>query len=104
MDLQGKVAIITDAHDDIGVATARRFLEEGAALVAVETAVDAITDITATVDKALAVHGRIDVLVNTAAGLDHGRPWSDTDRAEWDRQAAAGPARMFEWCRAVSPY
>jgi 3-oxoacyl-[acyl-carrier protein] reductase len=104
MDLQDRVAIITGARDDIGVATARRFLKEGATLVLDETAGDAAVDIRATVDKAMADHGRIDILVNAAAGLDDGRCWSDTDRAEWERQAAAGPARVFEWCRAVSPH
>jgi NAD(P)-dependent dehydrogenase (short-subunit alcohol dehydrogenase family) len=104
MDLQGKVALITGARDDIGIATARRFLKEGAALVLDETAGDAAVDIRATVDKALAAHGRIDILVNAAAGPDDGCSWKDTDRAEWERQAAAGPARVFEWCRAVSPH
>lgn len=128
MDLQDRVAIITDARDDIGVATARRFLKEGASLVldAVDeeticglelepgwlgqrviwagSADDTPVDIRGTVDKALAVHGRVDILVNAAAGLGNGSSWSDTDRAEWDRQSAAGPARVFEWCRAVSPH
>ena len=104
VDLQDRVAIITGARDDIGVATARRFLKEGATLVLDETAGGTAVDIRATVDKALAVHGRIDILVNAATGLDDGRSWSDTDRAEWERQAAAGPARVFEGFRAVSPH
>jgi NAD(P)-dependent dehydrogenase (short-subunit alcohol dehydrogenase family) len=127
VDLRDRVAIITGARDDIGVATARRFLAEGTTLVlqgadaetigalelepgwlgrrviAVGTAGDAEADIRATVDEALAAHGRIDILVNAVAGLDDGRSWSDTDRAEWERQAAAGPARAFDWCRAVIP-
>ncbi len=74
MDLQGKVALITGSRDDIGAATARCFLKEGATLVLDETA-----DIAATVDKALADHGRIDILVNAAE-------------------------RVFDWCRAVSPH
>lgn len=104
MDLRNRVAIITDAHDDIGIATARRFLKEGATLVPVETTGDESVDIKGTVNNALATHGRVDILVNTAAGLDHGRSWGDTDRVEWERQAAAGPARVFEWCRAVTPH
>jgi NAD(P)-dependent dehydrogenase (short-subunit alcohol dehydrogenase family) len=104
VDLQDKVAIITGARDDIGIATARRFLKEGATLVLDGTAGDPAVDIRATVDKALTDHGRVDILVNAATGLDGGRSWSDTDHAEWERQAAAGPARVFEWCRAVSPH
>jgi NAD(P)-dependent dehydrogenase (short-subunit alcohol dehydrogenase family) len=103
VDLQGKVAIVTGAHDDIGAATARRFLKEGATLVLAGAAGDA-AGIKRTVDKAVALHGRVDILVNAAAGLDEGRCWTDTDRPEWERQADAGPARVFEWCRAVSPH
>jgi NAD(P)-dependent dehydrogenase (short-subunit alcohol dehydrogenase family) len=80
MDLQDKIAIITGADDDIGMATARRSLKEGATLV--EAAGDAAVDSRATVDKALAAHGRVDILVN----------------------AAAIPDQVFEWCRSVSPH
>ncbi len=127
MELADKVAIVTGAQGDIGAATARRFLKEGARLVlsapdpaALEglrqehggqddrVAVVGIggggaDPVQASVDRALAVHGRIDILVN-ADGLDDGCGWDDTDRAEWDRQMAAGLARVFEWCRAVSPH
>ena len=125
MDLQDKVAIITGAGDDIGIATARRFLKEGATLVlsgADADALDAlklepgllgrrimpvVTDgedaaaIKAIVAKALSAHGRVDILVN-AASLEGGRSWNETDGAEWDRQVAAGPTSVFHWCRAVS--
>jgi NAD(P)-dependent dehydrogenase (short-subunit alcohol dehydrogenase family) len=74
MDLQGKVALITGARDDIGAATERRFAKEGATLVLDET-----DDIAATVDKALMHHGRIDILVNPGE-------------------------RVFDWCRTVGPH
>jgi len=126
VELADKVAIVTGAHGDIGAATVRRFLKEGARLVlsapdpvALESlrqqhgrqddrvAVAGIGDSSAGtaqagVDRALTIHGRIDILVN-ADGLDDGRGWGDTDRAEWDRQMAAGLTHVFEWCRAVSP-
>jgi NAD(P)-dependent dehydrogenase (short-subunit alcohol dehydrogenase family) len=82
VDLQDRVAIITGAHDDIGIAAAKRFQKEGATVIPVETASDATVDIGATVDKALASHGRVDILVN----------------------AAAIPDQVFGWCRFVSPH
>ena len=127
MEFADKVAIVTGAHGDIGAATARRFLKEGAKLVlsasdpaaldglrqehgrqddrvaVVVTDGDFAGAVQAAVDRAMAVHGRIDILVN-ADGLDDGRGWGVTDRTEWDRHMAAGLTHVFEWCRAVSPY
>jgi NAD(P)-dependent dehydrogenase (short-subunit alcohol dehydrogenase family) len=127
VELADKVAIVTGAHGDIGAATARRFLKEGARLVLSvpdPTALEGLRqehgrqdDRVAVVgvgsgeacaaqlgiDRALAVHGRIDILVN-ADGLDDGRRWNDMERVEWDRQMAAGLTHVFEWCRAVSPH
>ena len=87
--LQGKVAIITGAAQGIGYATARKFLDEGAKVVAcdigkasIDSAVAAlasfgeieavVVDVTmrdqidAMTAAAVQRHGRIDVLVNNA--------------------------------------
>jgi 3-oxoacyl-[acyl-carrier protein] reductase len=87
--LQGKVAIITGAAQGIGYATARKFLDEGAKVVAcdigresIDSAVASLTprgqvdavvvDVTkrnqidAMTDATVQRHGRIDVLVNNA--------------------------------------
>ena len=87
--LQGKVAIITGAAHGIGYATTRKFLDEGAKVVAcdidkesIDSAVAdlssrgqidaAVVDVTkrdqidAMITAALRRHGRIDVLVNNA--------------------------------------
>ena len=126
MELTDKVAIVTGAHGGIGAATARRFLDEGAKLVlsasnasslegfrqehggsgervAVVAEGDGDTGRRAAVDRALTLHGRIDILVN-ADGLDDGEGRGVTDRPAWDRQMAAGPGRVHDWCRAVAPH
>lgn len=87
--LQGKVAIITGAAQGIGYATARKFLDEGATVIACDiskAAIDAalpslsvrgaiegvVVDVTAReqVDAMTAAvaqrHGRIDILINNA--------------------------------------
>ena len=87
--LQGKVAIITGAAQGIGYATARKFLDEGAKVVACDISRDsidsAVADLTSLgeinavvvdvtkrdqidvmIEAAVRRHGRIDVLVNNA--------------------------------------
>jgi 3-oxoacyl-[acyl-carrier protein] reductase len=127
VELADKVAIVSGAHGDIGAATARRFLKEGAKLVLSVSDTSRLDDLRrehggrddrvaivradddeagaarAAIDQALTLHRRIDILVN-ADGLDDGGANSDADRAAWDRQMAAGPTQVFEWCRAVTPH
>jgi NAD(P)-dependent dehydrogenase (short-subunit alcohol dehydrogenase family) len=127
VDLQDKVAIITGALSDIGVATARRFIAEGAMLILSDSDPDALerlrqesawpenravlvrteggreAEILAAVDQALVAHGRVDVLVN-GAGLELGRSWGETDGAEWDRHLSASLTNVYRWCRVVTPH
>ena len=95
MRLQDKVVIVTGAGSGMGLAMVNRFAQEGAILIAadwngprLDAAVAAITaaggnivgvqgDISdqataeGLVDKALADHGRLDVLMNNAGIMDY---------------------------------
>jgi NAD(P)-dependent dehydrogenase (short-subunit alcohol dehydrogenase family) len=104
--LKNRVAIVTGAGSGIGFATALRFVEEGATVVAadlIETdqlaeAIDgaggAISSIPTDVGQSTSVdslfsstlerYGRIDVLVN-CAGIEVARRVTDTSEDEWDR-------------------
>jgi len=102
--LAGKAALITGGAGGIGVATARRFLDEGARVAlldreraAVEAAASSIgegilavaADITdeaavaAAVERVAAALGRLDILVNNAAARAY-QPLADADAASWD--------------------
>jgi hypothetical protein len=89
--LAGKVVIVTGASSGVGEAAARAFARAGAKVVlaarsagkleslasevhglAVPTDVSRFDDLTALVERTLAAHGRIDVLVNNAAANARG--------------------------------
>lgn len=123
MRLKDKVAVITGAGSGIGLAMARRFVAEGAKVIAadwnaaaVEAAAASIggsivaiqgnvadeTDCVAMIDKAVSEFGRIDILVNNAGVMDLFQSVADVDNAMWRRCMSVnvdGP--MFAMRRAV---
>jgi NAD(P)-dependent dehydrogenase (short-subunit alcohol dehydrogenase family) len=99
-DLSGKVAVVTGGASGIGAATARRLRRAGAAVLIADLA-DAEADarawgcdfrrtdvsdeaeIAAMLDRAVALHGRLDVLVNNAAIANvHAMAEADLERAD----------------------
>jgi 2-hydroxycyclohexanecarboxyl-CoA dehydrogenase len=108
--LQGKVAIITGGAGGIGAATAKRFCEEGAAVLLVDLPTSPLDDVvaqvralvpgakvvglaadlaqesaaTAVVQQALEHFGQIDVLVNNA-GVRAYEPLAEARAETWQR-------------------
>jgi NAD(P)-dependent dehydrogenase (short-subunit alcohol dehydrogenase family) len=122
----GKVAVITGGAQGIGFAYARRFLAEGARVViadvvdsaaaadklaapdrtlGVRTDVSDMASVRAMVDAAVALFGRIDVLVNNAAVFSTLKPraFDEIDDAEWDRVMAVNVRGVWNCVRAVAP-
>lgn len=123
----GQVAIITGAAHGIGEAIARRFADEGAAVViadldeqaAAATAEDIAAgggraigvrvdvgkaeDVDAMVDRALDAYGRVDVLVNNAGDVTISRHFLQTDEAWWDHFLTTNLKSMYLTCRRVAP-
>ncbi|WP_416772686.1 SDR family oxidoreductase [Pseudomonas sp. RHF3.3-3] len=105
-NIEGKVIVITGASSGLGEATARLLAKQGARLVLgarrhdrlqalaadlglgeeaiVKTDVTRLADVQRLVDQALALHGRVDVLINNA-GLMPSSMLENLHIDEWDR-------------------
>lgn len=126
--LAGRCAIITGAAYGIGFAAARRFAEEGAAVVLVDlkgheqaaqsliaAGFDAlaltadVTDpasIDAMIGQVMARFGRIDILVNNAAISAELKPapFEQSHPEDWRRILEVNVIGVFNMCKAVSPH
>jgi NAD(P)-dependent dehydrogenase (short-subunit alcohol dehydrogenase family) len=122
--LRDRVAVVTGAASGIGLATARRFADEGAKVVAVDLTTDAIEtlakevdgdaitcDVTdeaaveAMFDQVVATHGRVDVAFNNA-GISP--PEDDsiltTGIEVWDRVQKVNLTSVYLCCKYVLPH
>jgi NAD(P)-dependent dehydrogenase (short-subunit alcohol dehydrogenase family) len=126
-DFTGRVAIITGAAGNLGLAVARAFQDAGAKLVLVDykperllglfpdlagsrdhllaTGVDLREEqaVEAMVDEAVRRLGRIDVLVNTAGGYQAGNPVHETSLDTWEYMFHLNAWTAFITSRAVVP-
>ena len=124
MSASGRVVVVTGATRGIGAAIARRFAEPGTTLVlgqrgdgegllpelhAAGAAAQSLPlDVTqpdsvdAFVERTLAEHGAIDVLVNNAGGADSA-PFAAMSDEMWERMLAVNLTGTYHCMRAVIP-
>jgi 3-oxoacyl-[acyl-carrier protein] reductase len=124
MRLTNKVALVTGAASGFGAAIASTFAREGAnvtlldlnyngahavaaaigpSALAVGGDVTRADDIKAAVERTLAAHGRIDIVVNNAGWSHRNRPLLEVDEAEFDRVYATNVKSIYHMAHAVVP-
>ncbi len=117
-DFTGKVVAVTGAASGMGKASAQLFSEKGATVCLIDVSPDvasvagsisghaykgSVADsnfCTETINRIVAEHGQVDVLVN-AAGTIHRADALGTNDADWDRVMAVNVNGMFYLCRAA---
>jgi NAD(P)-dependent dehydrogenase (short-subunit alcohol dehydrogenase family) len=121
--LHGRVAIVTGAAAGIGLAIARRFAQEGARLLIVDSAVDGLAEAAAElgadtlslaadvtdedapgriVDGCLERFGNLDILVNNA-GIGGSAPVVDLPEEDWRRTIETNLTSLFRISKKVLP-
>jgi NAD(P)-dependent dehydrogenase (short-subunit alcohol dehydrogenase family) len=104
MLLDGRVAFVTGSASGIGREIAERFSAEGAQVVGFDREhgdVRLADDVDRAVAAAVAAHGRIDVVVNSAGVREIGDPVS-LATAEWDNVLAVNLSGTFYVCQAAA--
>jgi NAD(P)-dependent dehydrogenase (short-subunit alcohol dehydrogenase family) len=122
--LQDRVAVVTGAASGIGLATSRRFAEEGARVVAVDIATDGIETLAKEVDgdaitcdvtdeaavsamyeQVVATHGGVDVAFHNA-GISPPEDDSilDTGLEAWDRVQRVNLTSVYLCCKYALPH
>jgi len=128
MRLDDRIAIVTGGASGIGLASARRMLEEGATVVVCDIDEQGGTravaeleaaglgrvgfahgdaslgaDVQRVVDAAIAAHGRIDILFNNAGYFEAGEV-HEVPEAEWERMMAVNLRSVFLFSKYVVPH
>jgi len=124
MQLEGKVALVTGGGTGIGAGVVERFVAEGAKVLITGRRKEMLDKLVASlpagsvtpfvgdvcaegnaqrmVDAALAIGGRLDILVNNAA-IEHNAPVVELDPAAWREQLEVNLTGPFLMMKAAIP-
>jgi 3-oxoacyl-[acyl-carrier protein] reductase len=125
MRLANKIALVTGAGSGFGAEIARTFARAGAKVVlfdinansaqavAASIGADALAiagdvtsshDVTAVVERTLATHGRLEIVVNNAGWTHRNRPLLEVSEAEFDKVYAVNVKSIYHMTQAVVPH
>jgi len=124
MRLADKVALVTGAASGFGAEIARTFAREGARLaildinaagaeavaasvgppmLAIAGDVARAADVASAVERTLAAHGRLDIVVNNAGWTHTNRPMLEVSEAEFDKVYAVNVKSIYHMTKAAVP-
>jgi 3-oxoacyl-[acyl-carrier protein] reductase len=124
MRLADKIALVTGAASGFGAEIAKTFAREGAKVTlldlngegaravagsigaAAEACAGDVTkaaDIRACIDRIMAAHGRLDVVINNAGWTHRNRPMLEVNEAEFDKVYAVNVKSIYHMTHAVVP-
>jgi 3-oxoacyl-[acyl-carrier protein] reductase len=124
MRLSDKIALVTGAASGFGAEIARAFAREGAKValfdlngngaqtVATSIGPDATAvagdvtdadDVRSCVERVVAAHGRLDIVVNNAGWTHRNRPMLEVSEAEFDKVYAVNVKSIYHMTHAVVP-
>ena len=124
MRLAKKIALVTGAASGFGAEIARTFARAGAQVVLLDLDADgaqavaaaigphalaiggdvtSAQDVTGAVERALATHGRLDIVVNNAGWTHRNRPLLEVSEAEFDKVYAVNVKSIYHMTLAVVP-
>ena len=117
----GKMAIVTGAGSGIGLATAKKIIDEGGTVVAVDVSAPRLEEAAAAIGAAYkplaiditgpgaaktiveAAGGRVDILINNAGIMDGFLPVGEVSDELWDQILAVNLTSMMRLMREVIP-
>jgi NAD(P)-dependent dehydrogenase (short-subunit alcohol dehydrogenase family) len=125
-ELNGKVAVISGAAGNLGLAVVKRLYDEGVKLALIDLHEDKLrerlagvgvtdgaivigstdltrkADVEASIGRILTAYGRIDILLNIAGGFKADGPVHETDEATWDHMMTLNAKTAFLLSAAVA--
>jgi 3-oxoacyl-[acyl-carrier protein] reductase len=124
MRLAAKIALVTGAASGFGAEIARTFAREGAKVVLLDLNADgartvaaaigddalaiggdvtSARDVGAAVERTLAAHGRLDIVVNNAGWTHRNQPLLEVSEAEFDKVYAVNVKSIYHMTQVVVP-
>jgi len=124
MRLAAKIALVTGAASGFGAEIARTFARQGAKVALLDVNFDgaqavaasigpdslalagdvtSARDVTAAVERTLASHGRLDIVVNNAGWTHRNRPLLEVSEAEFDKVYAVNVKSIYHMAQAAVP-
>jgi 3-oxoacyl-[acyl-carrier protein] reductase len=124
MRLADKIALVTGAASGFGAEIARTFAREGAKVMVLDLNGDGAqavagaigpaaaafpgdvtcaNDVRSCVERIVATHGRLDIVVNNAGWTHRNQPMLDVNEAEFDKVYAVNVKSIYHMTHAVVP-